>query len=473
VTARSAVLALLLSASAVATAAGPPGAGVTVINGATIIHPSRTGAAAIEPGATIVIAGDKIQLAGAGITLELPQGATIIDGRGKFVVPGLVDSHVHFFQSGNLYTRPDAADFNAVVPYAQEVARNKARLDATFKVWLASGVTSVADVGGPFWNFDVRDRAAASPAAPRMVVAGPLISMIADPPLDLDDPPIVKIASPDEARALATRELARGADFVKVWFIHEDGDDLAAQEAIVKAAGDAAHAAGKRLAVHATELLVAKAALRAGADILVHSVFDAPVDDEFIALLKERRALYCPTLFVVEGYTLALSGQWRATPEEARLADPEILAGMDDLATIPADKIPAGVAKLMAATKPVEPPKIAMANLKRVQDAGITVVMGTDAGNIGTLHGPSVFREMRLMVESGLTPLEVLRSATWNAAKTMGLEGRAGEVEAGMLADLVILDADPLTDVSNLSRIYRTIKGGVVYDPAQLMESIH
>ena len=87
---------------------------------------------------------------------------------------------MHFFQSGNLYTRPDAADFNAVVPYADEVARNKARLDATFKVWLASGVTSVVDIGGPFWNFDMRDRAAASPAAPRVAVAGPL---------DLDDRP--------------------------------------------------------------------------------------------------------------------------------------------------------------------------------------------------------------------------------------------------------------------------------------------
>jgi imidazolonepropionase-like amidohydrolase len=466
---RFAALVLGLLAPALAAAAGAP---VTVINGATIIHPSKSGAAAVEPGATIVIAGDKIQVAGAGITLELPQGATVIDGRGKWVIPGLVDSHVHFFQSGNLYTRPDAADFNAVVPYAQEVARNKARLDATFKVWLASGVTGVADVGGPFWNFDVRDRARASPAAPRMVVAGPLISMIADPPLDLDDPPIIKIASPDEARALAARELARGADFIKVWFIHEDGDDLAAQEAIVKAAGDAAHAAGKRLAVHATELLVAKAALRAGADILVHSVFDAPVDDEFIALLKERRALYCPTLFVVEGYPLALSGQWQATPEEARLADPEILAGMDDLTTIPADKIPERVAKLLAAKKPVEPPRIAMANLKRVQDAGVTVVMGTDAGNIGTLHGPSAFREMRLMAESGLTPLEVLRSATWNAARTMGLEGRTGEVEAGMLADLVILDADPLADVGNLAKVYRTIKGGVAYDPNKLRESI-
>jgi hypothetical protein len=104
-----------LGLPAIAAAAPAP---VTVINGATLIHPSKSGDAVAEPGATIVIAGDRIQLAGAGITLELPQGAKVIDARGKWVIPGLVDSHVHFFQSGNLYTRPDAADFNAVVPYA-------------------------------------------------------------------------------------------------------------------------------------------------------------------------------------------------------------------------------------------------------------------------------------------------------------------------------------------------------------------
>jgi imidazolonepropionase-like amidohydrolase len=453
--------------------AGAPGESVTVINGATIIHPSRSGDAAVEPGATIVIAGDRIQLAGARITLELPQGAKIIDARGKWVVPGLVDSHVHFFQSGNLYTRPDAADFNAVLPYAQEVARNKARLDATFKVWLASGVTGVADVGGPFWNFDVRDRAAETAAAPRMAVAGPLISMIDRPQLDLGDPPIIKVTSPDESRTLVARELARDPDFIKVWFIHQEGDDLAAQEAIVKAAGDAAHAAGKRLAVHATELVVAKAALRAGADLLVHSVFDAPVDEEFIALMKKNRAVYCPTLFVMGGYLLALGNRWKATDVEASRADPEILAAMDDLNEMPPDKIPEGVAKLIASKRVPEPPKIAMENLKRLQAAGVPVAMGTDAGNIGTLHGPSIHREMKMMVESGLTPLEVLRSATVGGAWVLGLEGDAGEIEAGRLADLVILDADPLTDIGNLAKVHRTIKGGVVYDPEALMESIH
>lgn len=465
---RVALFAAVLAAPALSAAPEP----VTVINGATIIHPSRTGDAVVEPNATIVISGDRIQLAGAGITLELPQGAEVIDGRGKWVIPGLIDSHVHFFQSGNLYTRPDAADFNAVVPYADEVARNKARLDATFKLWLASGVTGVADVGGPFWNFDVRDRALASPAAPRMAVAGPLISMIDRPQLDLGDPPIVKIGSPEAAREFVARQLPRNPDFIKVWFIHQKGDDLAAQEAIVRAAGDAAHAAGKRLAVHATELVVAKAALRAGADLLVHAVFDAPVDEEFIALAQRNRALYCPTLYVMDGYAEALSNTWKATAIEAARADPEILAAMDDLDEIPPGKLPPQVAALMQKPQRFGSPDIAMKDLRRIQDAGIDIVMGTDAGNIGTLHGPSIHREMALMVEAGLTPLEVLRSATTNGARTLGLEGEAGAVQAGMLADLVILDADPLADVGNLQKVHRVVKGGVVYEPGALMGSL-
>jgi imidazolonepropionase-like amidohydrolase len=462
-------LILLFAAPLAIAATDPP---VTAITGATIVHPSKSDAAALERDATVILRGDRIEYAGSAAAAKVPDGATVIDGRGTFVIPGLVDSHVHFFQSGNLYTRPDVADFNAVVPYAEEVARNKARIDATFRVWLANGVTAVADVGGPFWNFDVRDLAHATPAAPRMVVAGPLISMVDRPQLDLGDSPIIRITSPDAARALVARELERDPDFIKVWFIHRPGDDLAAQEAIVEAAGDAARAAGKRRAVHATELVPAKAALRAGADLLVHSVFDAPVDDEFIALMKKNGALYCPTLFVMSGYALALSGQWEATPEEAQGADPEILAAMDDLDEIPPDKLPERVAKAMAAKKPVEPPAIAMANLKKLEDAGVPIVMGTDAGNIGTLHGPSIFREMRLMADAGLTPLQVLRSATFTAARTMGLEGRAGEVEAGRVADLVVLDANPLEDVGNLAKVHATIKAGEVYGPAALLESI-
>lgn len=461
----------LLPAAGSARAADSGGPLVAIV-GATVVHPERDGADAVSANTTVVIRGARIESLGPRDSVTVPKGATVIDGHGKWVVPGLTDAHVHFFQSGNLYTRPDVADFNGVVPYAQEVARNKARLPATFKIWLASGVTSVVDIGGPFWNFEVRDAAAASPAAPRVAVAGPLLSMVDRPQLDLGDPPIIRVDSPAVALKLVERELARRPDYIKVWFIHRPGDDLAAQEAIVKAAGDAAHAAGLRLAVHATELVTAKAALRAGADYLVHSVINEPVDEEFIELAMRNKIIYCPTLFVFQGYPLALSNTWRPTPAEARRADPQVLAAMGDLERIPANKLPERVAKAMREAGPVPPLTVALHNLKTVLDAGITIVMGTDAGNIGTLHGPSVLREMRLMQEAGLTPLQVLRSATSDGALALGLAGELGRIAPGQRADLVVLDADPLADTGNLERIYRVVRDGRVFDPEALLQSI-
>jgi imidazolonepropionase-like amidohydrolase len=126
----------------------------------------------------------------------------------------------------------------------------------------------------------------------------------------------------------------------------------------------------------------------------------------------------------------------------------------------------------MANPHDIQPPAMAMANLRKVWNAGIPVVMGTDAGNIGALHGPVVFREMEIMAQAGLSPLEVLRSATVNGARAMGMERDIGTVEAGKLADLVVLDADPLANVANLSHIYRVLKDGVLYDPDALIASI-
>src|SRR6267378_3951662 len=146
-------------------------ADVTAIVGATVVHPDRDLPSAVASNSTVIIAGSRIESIGPTGSTPVPAGAKRIDGKGKWVVPGLIDSHVHFFQSGNLYTRPDVADFNTWMPYAKEVERNKARLPATFKVWLASGVTSVVDIGGPFWNFEMRDAALKSPAAPRVAVA--------------------------------------------------------------------------------------------------------------------------------------------------------------------------------------------------------------------------------------------------------------------------------------------------------------
>ena len=433
------------------------------IVGATVVD----GTAAPIPDAVVLIRGDRIQAVGARAQVAVPKGITIVDGRGKWVAPGLVDAHVHFFQSGSAYTRPDVVDLRKLRPYEREIALLKAALPRTFARYLLCGVTSVVDVGGPFWNFEVRDSAARTALAPRVAVAGPLVSTVARPELDIGDPPIVKTSTPEEARALVRRELARKPDLMKVWFVvrslgNESLDDLAAGKALVAATVDEARKGGVRTAVHATELETARAAVEAGAAVLVHSVFDKPVDDAFVDLLKRRGVVYIPTLFVRTGYTLVLTGSFTPTPAERRWADPDVLATFDEVKSRPE------LASRPRRTPDPESERVPLQNLKRLSDAGVTIAAGTDAGNIGTLHGPSIFRELRLMVDAGLTPREVLASATAGGARVMGREKDLGAVAPGKLADLLILDRDPLADVANLEAIHRVVKGGRVFTPEEL-----
>jgi imidazolonepropionase-like amidohydrolase len=177
---------------------------------------------------------------------------------------------------------------------------------------------------------------------------------------------------------------------------------------------------------------------------------------------------------VTDGYALVIYNSWRPTEAEQRLADPQILSHMNDLEQVDKQLLPKRMTDVihqsMSFRRGVK--TYGMDNLRAVWDAGITVAMGTDAGNVGTLHGPSVFREMQRMVDSGLSMPEVLRSATTNGAKTMGLEKDLGTLERGKLADLVILSADPLGKVDNLAAVYRVIKGGKVYQPSELLQSI-
>src|SRR5207249_7644844 len=182
-----ALVAVVFPAAALAAPRPALADGVAIV-GATVVD----GANAPIPDAVVLVRGDRIEAVGARAQVALPKGITIVDGRGKWVVPGLIDAHVHFFQSASPYTRPDVIDLRALRPYEREIALLKAALPRTFARYLTCGVTSVVDVGGPFWNFDVRDAAARTALAPRVAVAGPLVSTVARPELDIGDPPIVK-----------------------------------------------------------------------------------------------------------------------------------------------------------------------------------------------------------------------------------------------------------------------------------------
>lgn len=143
---------------------------------------------------------------------------------------------------------------------------------------------------------------------------------------------------------------------------------------------------------------------------------------------------------------------------------------------LPPDKVPDRIKTALADPDAVlariqQTYDIALKNLKTLEDAGITIAAGTDAGNIGTLHGPSLFREFQLMKEARLAPMQILQSTTANAAKTFGgaTGAKIGVIAPGKLADLVILNSNPLDDIGHASDIHSVIKNGVGYGPDELL----
>ncbi|MGH6895184.1 MAG: amidohydrolase family protein [Geminicoccaceae bacterium] len=446
------LLAGLVLACGLAQAAEPPVAfvGATVIDG--------TGRAPVAD-AVLLIEDERIVAIGPRDKVLVPGEPARIDVAGRWIIPGLIDAHVHFFQSGGLYTRPDVIDLRGIRPYAEELARIKDELPKTLARYVASGVISVIDVGGPDWNLEVRALALELDAAPRVAVAGPLLGTYAPPQLRTDAPPILEIATPEEARAEVRRQLAQGVDLIKIWVALPEAD-LAPDLVWVRAAIEEAHAGGVRVVAHATQLRVARAVIEAGADVLAHGIDDQPIDDATLALMRERGVIYTPTLMVGRRYPAVFGRHLELTEIERRLGDPEAIASFADLERLPGEALPAWVGR--ARPRPLDP--VPAHNLRRVQAAGITVAAGSDAGNIGTLHGPSLHRELALMVEAGLTPMQAVVAATQGGAALMG-RADLGTLEPGNLADLVILDADPLADIRNTRRIWRVVKGGLVLDP--------
>ena len=440
--------------------------------GGTVINPAD---GKITENAVLVINGDKIESVASRRESGVPVGSRWVECAGKFILPGSIDTHVHFFQSGDLFTRPDGADLNSVRPYRDEVAWIKSHLSDTFARYLRCGITSVVDVGGPMWNFEVRKIANTTAKAPRVAVAGPLISSVSREKLDLGDPPIVKIDTPDQAREFVRKLATQNADLVKIWYIVDPDHPVDSFRPIVRATIEESHAHKIRVAVHATELETARAAVEEGADVLVHSVVDKPIDDAFVKLLKDRHTILCPTLVVFERYGRTFANRLNLTPEEKAWGNPEVIASLD-VRKIPPDKLPERIKTALA--KPEEALErikktydVAFKNLKTLEDAGVTIAAGTDAGNIGTIHGPALFREFQLMKEAGLTPMQILQCATSNAAQLFGGETGAhiGRIEKGSFADLVILNSNPADDITHASDIESVMKNGVLYSANDLL----
>ncbi len=454
---------VLLALAAVAVACGPAveeGPPPLVVEGGTLID--GTGAEPVT-NAAVVIRDGRIASVGKAGEVDTPAGARRIDASGGWIVPGLVDAHVHYSQTGWFDGRPDAADVRDRFPYPEVVAELRANPERYFGAYLCSGVTATFDVGGYPWTRSLEERGAEDPEAPRVEAAGALLSTV-DFWLNLPDQrQFVFMDSVSTVREAVRSHAALGSSAVKVWYIVPGSwtsADSARFSRRVHAAGSAADSVGLPLIVHATGLWEAKDAVRAGAEVLVHSVFEEPVDSTFVRMARERDVIYTPTLTVTEGYRNAYLGKTAGEmPYPDRCVDGRTRRLLE--AGLPEAERPdwaAGEGEL----PPNEQLRRGLENLETVAGAGITVAAGTDAGNPGTAHGASIVRELELMARAGMTPMEVLVAATRNGARALGRGEELGTLRPGHRADLVVLSENPLEDVRHVGSVRTVVKAGRV-----------
>ena len=441
----------------------------TVLTGATVIKTESEG---VIENAIVLIKDSVIVEVGTKIKAKIPAGTEQIDLQGKYIIPGLADGHIHFFQDGGLYTRPDGLDLRHRVPYEENQQWIDGHLDDFFQRYIKCGITSVYDMGGPFWNFSVRDRAFQSDTAPRVWLSGPLIASYQPEALTTDDPPIIKVDNKTDALALVRKQLEMNTDFIKVWYVVSKKTSTGLEEfyPILKAICDETHKHGKKVWVHATELETARKSIQAGADVLVHCVVDKEVDEDFLKLAKEKNIILIPTLWVFNSYAATYSKQLKLMPVEHLWGNPYIIGTLNDMHELSYEELGERQRKLQIEKKPILPNQIALNNLKTLQEYGITIAAGTDAGNVGVIHGPSLFHEFDYMAKAGLSNREILTDATLNAAKLLNNEDKLGSVEKGKLADLVVLNSNPLDDIQNTHDIDFVMKNGQIYNTKKILE---
>ena len=448
----------------------PPGtpAPPRAITGATLID-GRGGAPV--PNANVIVRDGKIDCAGTTVQCPIPQGIDVTDAKGTWIAPGLIDSHVHFSQTGWADGRPDSLDVRPSHPYDVTEADLKANPERFGKSYLCSGVTSVWDVGGYAWTLRLHDRFESDTQVPHVVAAGPLLSTL-DHWLNLAaERQFIVLKDAESARNGVNYLAAQGSKAVKVWWIVNKDLPVEKSEPAVTAAGQEAHKHGLPLIVHATGLAEAKGALRSGANVLVHSVEDQPIDQEFIDLAKKNGTIVIPTLTVLDGYLRMYRGvvdrKAPAVDDPNDCVDKGTLAKVAETASVDTSLVPAD--RMAARQQRSERfTRVTRGNLKTLIDAGIPIATGTDAGNPLTLHGPAIYGEMEAMQAAGMTPMQVIVASTATASRAMGLDKQVGTIEKGKDADLVIVGGDPSRDVANFRKIRYVVRSGVVRNMADL-----
>jgi len=432
------------------------------------------------PNQTVVISNDLISNIQPSSKIKIPANAIVIDGKGKYLFPGLTDAHIHFFQNGGLYARPDAIDFRSKMPYNKEIELSHQTMEDKLRRYLQNGITNVIDVGATNNFLKQREQFKNAAYAPSICMTGPLLTAYEPKAFASlgDDEPFSLVKTVDDGIKMLQQQLPYHPDFIKIWYI-VGADGLGIEESarkslpIVKGIIDEAHKNNLKVAVHATERITAQLAVENGADFLVHSVEDELIKDDFVQLLKKNKTILCPTLKVYDGYTTTFGQNYNFSNHELLKADPYQLGSLIDLKHLPDTLLVNSYKKSVTSEKQIanatEANAICLKNLKKLSDAGILIATGTDAGNIGTLHASSYLAELQAMQKSGMSTWQIIQASTLNGAKILNKENEFGTITIGKKANLILLDENPIDNLDHIAKINRVINRGVVFKPSELI----
>ena len=403
----------------------------------------------------VLIEGDTITAAGPAHAITVPEDAHVIDTRGRTVMPGLIDLHVHMEIIGH-------GDYGVYQDFIGD-DRDKLRLvrEIAAKQSLRAGVTTVVDMGSTFEILETRERVAAGEIpGPRVVASGPWISRLHLPEILPEDAQLV-ISSPQEAAARTVELIERGVDVIKAWV----GLTRADYAAIVREA----HARGVKVHAHLYEPEQIRKAIDAGVDVLQHmgSAKNPAYDHDLVMEIAHKDLPVVQTI----AHRIWVYPATVAFP--TRLEDPLLREDLPPDWYAEFQRSFEQFHRLDYFREVEREMRLARVACRQFIEADAVNGVGTDAGSPMNFHSEAMWREMSALVDCGMSPAQAITAATKTNAEIlsdMALLGgarRFGTIEPGMLADIIVVEGDPRFDIEALNDVVLTIKEGMPWFTAR------
>jgi imidazolonepropionase-like amidohydrolase len=414
------------------------------IIGAVLID--GTGGAPVS-NSVVIVAGSRIRAIGNRANMPIPAGVEKINGAGEFLVPGLIDLHVHL-------GTPAGAEYKAA-DYTRE------RIERNLNAYLYFGVTSVRSMGTDRQAaFDVRkaERDGQLSTA-RLFTAGRGFTAPGGHPSQEVGDVVIQTNSPEEARRQVDALAAQQVDAIKIWVDDLDGKAPKIKPAVIDAILDQARKYGIPVTAHIQSFADTEHLVQAGAAGFLHMIQDTEdIDPAFIARLRDLRIVFAPTLVRQElDWLYAEHAELLDDPDVSRSVDASVIAA-------------AGQAARSSHFTPAEREGFERAkrNTRKLAAGGVLIGVGSDGGSGLDFPGSMTHREVELLVQAGLSPMDAIVAATRNGALALRKGEELGTVETGRRADLMLVSANPLEDVRNLRKIDRLMLNGEWVDRAAL-----